>query len=109
MGSATFTLATSTPLPNGDVMITGYVTLSNDYATGGDTLDLSSYIKSSATSADFTCCVSSSKTGNPLGHDQGTAAAGKVLAFEVANGAQMAASSNTQTFIGQVVAVGPAY
>jgi len=109
MGSCTFTLATSTPLPTGDVMITGTVTLSNSYATGGDTLDLSAYIKGAATSTDFTCVVGTASVGNPLAHNQGTATAGKILAFEVANGAQIAASANTVTYIGSIIAVGPAY
>ena len=109
MGSCTFTLGTATPLPTGDVMITGVATLSSSYATNGDTLDLSSYIKSTATSADFNCIVSCASVGNTLAHNMGTAAAGKIIAFQIGSASQMASSSDCSTYIASIIAVGPAY
>ena len=78
--AATFTVGSVTHLPNGEVLVRGTATLSNVYLTGGETLDLSTWLSGSP------LVVANGDVAN-VKHNAGTAAAGKLIAYQANGGA----------------------
>lgn len=101
--AATFVLTDKYEMKD-SLIVTGVATLSADYV-GGETLNLSAYFKSATTPVVNVTQVN----GTVLAHNGGTAAAGKILAYEPDNGAEKADNSNLSTVTCQVIAIGKAY
>lgn len=80
-------------MPSGEAYVRGTATFDTLYATGGETLDLSSYI-SSATYPTVVCIPDD---GYVAVHDRGTASAGKILLYRggVANAVLSQETVNT--------------
>jgi hypothetical protein len=82
-------------LPGGRVLVAGNATGDTSYATGGETMDLSSYLLTGSTPIIVLC----GDDGYVPQSDRGTAAANLVLVYEA--GADAAAAIFTFIAIGQ--------
>ena len=80
--AATLSSVKTTPLMGGYTMVSGLATGSSTYLTGGETMDLSAYILSSTSPIVMVGNSGQATVGYVGAHNQGTAAAGKVLFFE---------------------------
>lgn len=93
---------------SGEVYVHGTVTFDNLYVTGGETLDLSSYILST----DSPTVLLNGDDGYVARHDRGTAAAGTVLLYyDIASStnaasAQVAVNTDVSAVICPFVAIG---
>ncbi len=74
--AVTITVQHSCELPNGARQIDGTVTFDSSYPAGGEVFDISAYLSGSP---NVRC---SGDDGYEIQHDRGTAAAGKLLAYE---------------------------
>lgn len=93
---------------SGQRLVSGIGTLSSDYVTPGEVMDLSSYIKST----DVPHVSLSGGGGYKLAHDGGTAAAGVVAAYisDAGNVLAMAAdNTNLAAVTFRFIAVGDPY
>ncbi len=87
MGTCVTTIEDVSIIQGGKAIVSGSFSLSSSYATSGETLNLSNSIKDSSSPK----VVFTSSGGYSLKHNQGNAAAGKVLAyFSVQNAANVA-------------------
>ncbi len=77
--AAAFTLVKSRDLGNGNKMVIGTLAFDDSYPTNGETVDLSSYFPGGT--IDFVAADPVSAGGYVVGHDYGTAAAGKFKVF----------------------------
>ena len=77
MGNCVHYVTKKTVLPGGELMLRGIATMSSSYAAGGDALKLSNYLTSTTSPTVVPC----SADGYVVEHDQGTAAAGKLIAY----------------------------
>ena len=77
MGNCVTYVTKKTVLPGGELMIRGLATMSSSYAAGGDALNLSNYLTSTTAPTVVPC----SADGYVVEHNQGTAAAGKLMAY----------------------------
>jgi|19_taG_2_1085344.scaffolds.fasta_scaffold00455_9 hypothetical protein len=106
----TVAVITEALLPGGAKILRGTFTLDSNYVTGGETMDLSDYLKSSVVPT----VICGNDGGYVLEHDQGTAAAGKVIAYyndvnastnaalvAVAQNADLSAINSTFVAVGQ--------
>jgi len=107
----------STLESGGQKTIRGSILFDSSYPAAGETMDLSSYLKSGGSP---TVIVDSGSGAYVLRHNQGTAAAGKVQAFYVAMNAQngahlnaslveVAATTDLSAVNASFIAMGPAY
>jgi|2_EtaG_2_1085320.scaffolds.fasta_scaffold101651_1 hypothetical protein len=101
----------------GQKMIRGSILLDSSYPTGGETMDVSNWLKSGGSP---TILLDGGSGAYVLRHNQGTSAAGKVQAFYVTqnaiNGAventvlvEVASTADLSAVNASFVAVGPAY
>ena len=74
--AVTISVSSACELGNGERLIRGTITFDSSYPTGGETVDLSTYLSGSPT------VILNGSGGYVAQHDQGTAAAGKVLLYE---------------------------
>ena len=105
----TISVTQSTNLPGGFRLISGTVTFDDSYPTGGETMDLSSYLLSTSSPT----VIINGDDGYVIQHDRGTAAAGKLIAYGTgsANKAaltQQDATTNLSTVICPFTAIGQA-
>lgn len=109
--AATLSNVVTTPLGGGYRMVAGYATLSNVYLTGGETMDLSTYLLTSG----YPVVQLTGDDGYHVEHNRGTAAAGKILAYtencnHTTNAAliQLANASDASAVICSFIAIGAA-
>ena len=81
-------------LPNGERMIRGTGTLDASYAAGGEVIDLSTWFTGSPT------VLVGGDDGYEVQHDRGTAAAGKLVAYEAGADAAALAEAFVSTYGG---------
>jgi hypothetical protein len=74
--AVTIDVTSGCELGSGERMIRGSITFDSSYPTGGETVDLSTYLSGSPT------VIVNGLGGYVAQHDGGTAAAGKVLLYE---------------------------
>ena len=86
------------------VEIIGVLTMDNSYPTGGETLDLSEYFSGTPV---VDVCSRNALYG--VYHNGGTAAAGKVLAWLLADGSEAGSTSDLSTVTAGLRATGPGY
>ena len=101
--AATFTLTGSMPLGNGMMLVVGEAVLSSSYAQTGEVLNLSSYLKSSSSPVVMLQCQDPTYA---LYHDGGTAAAGTIQVYALANGSEASAEADLSSVYVNVVAFG---
>jgi len=100
--AATFTLSQKKLLQD-YVLLSGTFVLDSSYANGGETIDLSAYFSSSP----IVLCNALSATYG-YRHDGGTAAAGKIVAYVLADGSSPD-SGDLSAVTGNLIAIGPGY
>lgn len=103
-------IASETPLPNGQKLVTGTFTFSANYYANGDTLDLSNVFLDD--SVPMVMCGQAA--GYTAFHNQGNAKVGKVLAYCGAAGASATlGQANTNSDLSSInvgfIAIGQAY
>ena len=103
--AATFSL-TRKVLDRDWVTIYGVATLSSSYAQTGEVLNLSAYFDS--TTSPVVTLLSRDPT-YVLYHDGGTAAAGTIQVYALADGSEASAEADLSTVTCGVIACGPAY
>ena len=97
-------------LPGGEVIVRGLATLDGAYANGGEVMDLSSYILSSSSPT----VLVGDDDGHQCTHSRGTAAAGKILAYNEAAAANatalaaVATNTNMAAVVVHFIAIGQA-
>jgi hypothetical protein len=80
-------------MPSGEAYVRGTATFDSLYATGGEVLDLSSYMQGAA----YPTVLCNLDDGYVPAHDRGTATAGKIMLYRggVANAVLSQAAANT--------------
>ena len=95
--------------PSGEAYVRGTATFDTLYATGGETLDLSSYMSGSA----YPTVLCIGDDGYVPVHNRGTATAGKIMLYRggVANAvlSQAAANTNGAAVVIGFLAIGAAH
>jgi hypothetical protein len=106
--AATFTLTGQSHLPGGYVIVYGTCTMDESYATGGEVMDMSSYILST----DSPVIIFGGDDGYVLQSDRGTSAANLAIAYEAGADAasldEVTAATNLAAVISPVIAIGKA-
>ena len=101
--AATVTFTESYDLASGERFCRGTITLGDVYLTDGVVADLSAKL-----SGTPTVVIGQQNDTYTLSHDGGTAAAGKMQAVVIANGAEVANAFNTYNVTCSFIAVGTA-